>query len=131
MNVLSITTTLFRKFHRRLTKKAITKGIQQAIIISGFTCVGKSTLAQNSSLEGYSVVDLDSSKFSHLANKQKNPNFKQHYRDAILQAAGSKAIILISTHSEIRDELQSLGVHFSLVMPRRHLKNEWLQPVNM
>jgi hypothetical protein len=99
---------------------------QQAVIISGFPAVGKTSLAINAAGEplpnGYLVVDLDSSCYSQLASGERNPSFPRNYMEAISERIFDKEILLVSTHESVRKHLASFGLWFMLVYPLRESK---------
>ena len=88
-------------------------------IISGFPGIGKSSL-YNQSPER--IADSDSSQF----DKSEFPdNYIVHIRSLLEE--GVKDYILVSSHFEVRDELEERGFPFFLVYPERGLKEEYLQ----
>ena len=88
-------------------------------IISGFPGIGKSSL-YNQAPER--IADSDSSQF----DKSEFPdNYIVHIRNLLEE--GVKDYILVSSHFEVRDELEERGFPFFLVYPERGLKNEYLQ----
>lgn len=101
-------------------------------IISAYSCLGKSTLAQKAKEEGkYNIVDLDSSDFSWVDRKEytpsgeevffkeRNPNFVEEYFNAIKKLHDDESVdhILISTHGDIRRKLTEKGLEFTTVTP--------------
>lgn len=88
-------------------------------IISGFPGIGKSSL-YNQAPER--IADSDSSQF----DKSEFPdNYIVHIRQLLEE--GIKDYILVSSHFEVRDELEERGFPFFLVYPERGLKEEYLQ----
>lgn len=88
-------------------------------IISGFPGIGKSSL-YNQAPER--IADSDSSQF----DKSEFPdNYIVHIRNLLEE--GVKDYILVSSHFEVRDELEERGFPFFLVYPERGLKEEYLQ----
>lgn len=88
-------------------------------IISGFPGIGKSSL-YNQAPER--IADSDSSQF----DKSEFPdNYIVHIRSLLEE--GVKDYILVSSHFEVRDELEERGFPFFLVYPERGLKEEYLQ----
>lgn len=92
----------------------------QTKIISGFPGVGKSSLFNNPEYAGMTILDSDSSTFD------KN-EFPQNYIKHIQDNIGVADIILVSSHKDVRTELESLGIKYHLVVPKSHLKNEYLE----
>lgn len=88
-------------------------------IISGFPGIGKSWLKANSDLN---VADSDSSKWD-------KSNFPQNYLAHIsaLYAEGNFDIILVSSHSDVRQGLVQLGLPFTLIYPNIKCKANYLE----
>ncbi|KAJ0119962.1 hypothetical protein J7T55_000812 [Diaporthe amygdali] len=103
---------------------------QKAIIISGFACIGKSSLGGQSGIyKGYKVVDLDSSGFTadpKTKVKRTPAEFVKYYIAQILKLATQKIILMVSTHQEIRDEMCKRGLKYTLVYPSAACKAAWL-----
>ncbi|KAK2615130.1 hypothetical protein N8I77_001906 [Diaporthe amygdali] len=83
---------------------------QQALIISAWPCAGKTTFAQTRT--GHTVVDLDSSGYD-----LKSPAGTIKYIDDIQDTArGSPgAIVLVSSHGEVRQLLKQRGLKYVAV----------------
>lgn|SRR5690606_36026437 len=92
-------------------------------IIAGFPGVGKSHLT---TLDNLSVLDLDSSNFSHNENGELNPDFPENYIKEIKLNIGKVEYILISTHKEVRELLQVYNIPYTIVYPDMYLKEEYL-----
>lgn len=103
-------------------------GPQKAIIVSAFAASGKTWLAENSKGLGYPLQDLDSSAYSKLPGETnaRNPHFKEDYLAAISKFLHENTIVLISTHTDIRQGMVDLGWRYTLVYPEETLKDEWL-----
>jgi hypothetical protein len=105
-----------------------------AKIISAFPGTGKSHFTANNAVEG-KVLDSDSSSYSwlHSADGSKveppvrDPNFPKNYMDHIREEMGSAAVILVSSHADVRTALVDEGIDFTLVFPERGLKEEYLE----
>lgn len=95
----------------------------KTIIISAFPATGKTYFYQTVNLK---VSDSDSSQFSWLPNKQRNPKFPQNYIDHIKKLIGNVDIILVSSHKTVRDALVKEGLKFTLVYPDRKLRVQYL-----
>ena len=102
-------------------------------IFSVFPVSGKTYAAKKLTEEGYKVLDLDSNNYSHNWDKikpyfclGKNPSFPQNYIKAITDAIGEYDFIFISTHREVREELEKNNIRYSLVYPNYSMKNEWI-----
>lgn len=89
----------------------------RTLLCAGFPAVGKSYFYKCSKLK---VLDSDSSKF--------NKNFfPQNYINYIKSYLGKVDIILISTHTVVRDALVKEGLEFTLVYPNISLMNEFIE----
>ena len=78
----------------------------------GFPGIGKSYFAKRTGCS-----DSDSSKFP------KDENWPQNYIDHLKTLSG---VVLISTHKDVRDALDENGLEFSLIYPKRELKDEYI-----
>ena len=91
-----------------------------AIIICGFSSIGKSSIAQTYN----DFIDLESSGY-------KTKDFPKNYIDEverIIQEDNDKiSYILLSCHAEVRTELQKRGIKYILITPYRESKNEYLK----
>lgn len=96
------------------------------VVIAGFPGVGKSYLYDTSEL---TCVDSDSSKFSKLEDGSRNPNFVSEYVTHIEEAIKQEhvEVVLVSTHQEVREELYKRSIPFTLVIPHRSAKEEFLE----
>lgn len=101
-------------------------------IISAYSCMGKSTIAQKAKEEGkWNFVDLDSSGFSWVTKKEytpdgeevfykeRNPEFVEDYFKAIKELYDDESVhhIFISTHPNIRQKLIKEDMKFTTVVP--------------
>jgi len=97
-------------------------------IVSGFPGVGKSYYKENSI---YYILDSDSSKFSWIEKGVRHPNFPQNYIDHIISFVRNTQegveIILVSSHTIVRNALVENNLDFILVYPERDLKKEYLE----
>lgn len=91
-----------------------------AIIICGFSGIGKSSMAQVYN----NFIDLESSGY-------KTKDFPKNYIDEVERIIQEDndgiSYILLSCHAEVRAELQSRGIKYILVTPYRESKNEYLK----
>ncbi|KAK3938589.1 hypothetical protein QBC46DRAFT_161906 [Diplogelasinospora grovesii] len=92
---------------------------QQGPVVFGFTCVGKTGLLRRGAPDGYEVVDLDSADWKD--------GWPDGYVEAIARAASRRAVVLVSTHAEVREAVLRRGLWSALVYPLRELRAEWLQ----
>lgn len=105
-------------------------------IFSVFPVSGTTYATKKLTEEGYKVLDLDSSEYSHKyynfsaydykVDRVKNPSFPQNYIKTIKDAIGEYDFIFISTHREVREELEKNNIRYSLVYPNYSMKNEWV-----
>lgn len=105
-------------------------------IFNVFPVSGTTYATKKLTEEGYKVLELDSSEYSHKyynfsvddykVNRVKNPSFPQNYIKAIKDAIGEYDFIFISTHREVREELEKNNIRYSLVYPNYSMKNEWV-----
>lgn len=104
-------------------------------IISAFPGIGKTTLAK----ENHKVIDLESSNYKWLdidnnlsieqrkgTSKTLNPNFPENYIRDIISLAQEGYTVLISSHKEVRDELNKRDIHFTIVLPSLDMKKEMI-----
>lgn len=117
-------------------------------IFSVFPVSGTTYATKKLTEEGYKVLDLDSKEYSHSYQaivtststnfnsfsttcntnfeKNKNPSFPQNYIKAIKEAIGKYDFIFVSTHKEVREDLEKNNIRYSLVYPNYSMKNEWI-----
>lgn len=87
------------------------------IIISAFPGTGKSYYCKLANERGLKVLDSDSSEFSWLKPGIANPDFPNNYIQHIKKHYGMVDIILISSHSEVREALAMTGFSYVSVYP--------------
>lgn len=94
------------------------------MVISAFPGTGKSYLYNK-----YPEVfgDSDSSQFSWLSPGVRNPNFVKDYVDHIEEARKTKMCLFVSSHEEVRTEMDRREIPFLLVYPDRSLKEEYIE----
>lgn len=85
------------------------------IIISGYQGVGKSTFAKDST---FNVVDFESSNY----DKSNKEWYKDYVQDIIKHDVD---IIFISSHLEVRTELNRLKQSFYFVLPDVSVQHKW------
>jgi hypothetical protein len=96
------------------------KSLKQGIVISGFHGVGKSVFTSLAKAHGVTISDSDSYKFT-------KDNFPQNYIDHILRMRKERDIVLVSSHKEVRDAMDALGIEYTLVIPEPSLKPIYMQ----
>lgn len=93
------------------------------MIISGYQGVGKSTFARISHKEKFgreiTSVDLESSNY----NKSNSEWYKEYAKDIL--ATKDVDVIFISSHQNLRDELNRLNAPFYFIIPTVKVKHEW------
>ena len=93
-----------------------------AIIISAFPGCGKTTLFTEVKKNYGSKVlisDSDSSKFD-------KSDFPKNYVDWISDNVNNFDIILVSSHKEVRDELESRKINFDIYYPSKKRRTEFI-----
>lgn len=100
---------------------------KNGLIISGYTCIGKTSFGRGVSLKKkhvLQVIDLDSSAYS-----KDTANFPGNYLAAIRRCANERTIVLISTHDAVAARLKEEGYYVALVYPEGSADNkqEWLR----
>lgn len=107
---------------------AAAAGSRRALIISGYTCIGKTFFCNNeelrSSLNLGEVVDLDSSSYPR-------DNFPANYLEDIRRAAdapGAPRVLLVSTFPGVATQLRREGYYVAQVYPDggADCRREWL-----
>ena len=92
------------------------------LLVAGFPGTGKTHYTNTES--GYMpqgfATDSDSSKFDKSDFPQ---NYIEHIKEKISEGY---ARIFISSHKEVRDALVANGLEFTLVYPKKELKEEYL-----
>lgn len=91
---------------------------KQTLVISAFPGCGKSHMYRNN--EGKIILDSDSSKFD-------KSDFPRNYIEHIKSNIGKVDIIMVSSHKEVRDALVEMGIDFTLVYPKREIKEEYIK----
>ena len=106
------------------------------MIIVGFPCIGKTTMAKNSD----SVLDLSSTRFHYLIEEDLideqlkgnennlivNPNWPQNYMDEILKMSNKYEIIFIHARNYILEELNKLNIDYFVAVPEEGMKEEYI-----
>lgn len=90
-------------------------------IICGFAGIGKSTFARNNK----GVVDLESTPFDKDW-KRFDKDWKRYVKVA-KHMADNGYIVLLSCHKELREELQNSGIKYSLALPHKEAKDEYIK----
>lgn len=93
-------------------------GLKKTQVISAFPGCGKSHKYRNN--EDKLILDSDSSKFD-------KSDFPRNYIEHIKSNMGKVDIIMVSSHKEVRDALVENGIDFTLVYPKREIKEEYIK----
>lgn len=101
---------------RRIRRLAATAAGKGPVIISGFPGIGKSALCH---LKGLVCSDSDSSQFP-------KDEFPGNYIAHIREIAPKNDVTLVSSHFEVRDELEEQGFNFVLVYPTADQKDDYM-----
>lgn len=91
-----------------------------AVVICGFSGIGKSKLVELSKNTNIKLLDSDSSKFD-------KKDFPKNYIEYIKEQLEKGNSILASSHKEVRDALIKEKIPFTLVYPKVSLKEEYLK----
>ena len=111
------------------------------LIICGFPGVGKSTAAKTN----INAVDCDSTHFhyktdwaqiakneptdnEHSKKQKENPNWVSEYVDHIelMSSQFGYQYVFVSSHIEVRTEMDVRGLQYICVVPDKNLKDEYL-----
>ena len=96
-------------------------------VIAGFPAVGKTTYA---AARPETTVDSDSSRYSWKwtspETRQRHPEWPGNYIEHIKAGLYDAKTVLVSTHAEVRAALHEAGIPFTIVMPDRSLRVEYL-----
>lgn len=87
--------------------------------VCGFPGVGKSHAA---ALHGW--PDSDSSGFSWITQSVRHPEWPANY---IAHLRGLNGVVMVSTHSEVRDALHAAGIEYALCYPERGCMAEYIE----
>ena len=94
------------------------------MIISGYSGIGKSTLASKNK----NVVDLDSSLFK--IDGKRFPDWYKAYVNVAVDLSRQGFIVLVSAHMSVRNELKKRNIDFYIICPSQELKNQWVERLN-
>lgn len=100
-----------------------------SMVICGFSGIGKSTAERKSR----DVTDMESSGYSWIfenGETKRNPAFPENYINELkknTEEYSAGHYFLLSCHQAVRDCLQSNGIPYIIVLPRRDLKNEYMK----
>lgn len=101
---------------RRIRRVATAADGRSPLIISGFPGIGKSALFNRG---GLVCSDSDSSQFP-------KDDFPNNYIAHIREVAPKNDVTLVSSHFEVRDELEEQGINFVLVYPTQDQKDDYM-----
>lgn len=111
----------------------------KAKVYSVFPACGKTYIYENQEDYGIKVLDSDSSQFSWLytnidedgsvirgVRKVRDPEFPKNYIEHIKENLDKYDYIFVSSHREVRDALDEVGIKFTIVYPSPDCKAEWI-----
>lgn len=90
------------------------------MIVIGYQCIGKSTLANSENR----CIDLESSHFS--INGDKPDNWNKIYGSIAVDLSSQGYTVFTSAHKKVRDALKDCGQRVVLIYPSIDLKDEWM-----
>lgn len=96
-------------------------------IISAFPGTGKTMAAKKSSTRRHRVIDLESSGWSHDENGRPSEDFPKSYVNEAIRLSDDYSFILVSSHEQVRRELERHGIRFIYVIPEIDARSEYLQ----
>lgn len=96
-----------------------------------FPGTGKSYMKAHEEEYNLKLLDSDSSEYHWIyenGEKKENPNFISDYVQHIKECFDSKEYdyIFVSTHTNVIDELENIGLPFSIVLPSIHCKGTYM-----
>lgn len=91
------------------------------MIFSGFPCIGKSTVTNNH--KGSGVIDLESSML--FVDGKRPDNWEKIYINYAEDLNKQGYDVFVSSHKNVREELDSRGVDYVSIFPSKELKGEW------
>lgn len=86
------------------------------IIISGFSNIGKSSLCNYNDVK---CIDFDTHYF------RKEDGWVDMYVECVLALVKKYDYVFITTHGEMLKKLNTLGINYYLIYPKRELKEEY------
>lgn len=90
------------------------------MIISGYQGIGKSTLAGKNN-----CIDLESSNF--WVDGERPENWYKIYCQIAIHLSIQGYVVFVSSHEEVRKELEKSNQPTFLVFPSLYLKDEWVR----
>lgn len=108
-------------------KKESIERYKEAVIVSGFPGIGKTTLFNNE--EDLVLLDSDSTNFSWADEKKtvRHENWPQNYIEHLTGKRGEADAVFVSSHDVVREALVKAGIPFVLVYPSLNMKDEYIQ----
>ena len=104
-------------------------------VISAFPGIGKTTLVQTNK----NYIDLESSDYKWIdidktlsieerkgTAKTINPDFPENYIKKITELTDMGFNVLISSHKEVREALQTQSIEYTIVLPSLDMKEEMI-----
>ena len=97
--------------------------MNESKIIAGFPGVGKTYLSNKFPS---TFNDADSSKFSWESEGVRHPDFPANYTKHLCESAMENDVTFCSTHKVVLDDLIHRCIAFTLIYPKRGLKEIYL-----
>lgn len=92
-------------------------------IISGFPCIGKSSISGSGS-----IIDLESSMF--FVNGKRPDNWVEMYINVAQDLAKQNFTVFVSSHKAVREEMSKRGISFISIFPSHSMKDVWAKRLN-
>lgn len=105
-------------------KESGNENMKEAIIISGFPGVGKSTLMEK--YNDLNILDSDASKFAWVEKGVRDLSFPQNYIEYIKANIQTTDVILVSSHESVRSCFKENNISYYLVYPFEYLMKEYI-----
>ncbi len=99
-----------------------------AIIISGFTGIGKTSFA-NSFKDQFRILDLEPNSFSGRTCGIVNEDFPKNYIDFVCENIDKYDYILISAQDSVVKLLNEKQIPYYTIMPEKSLKIEYMKRI--
>ena len=91
------------------------------MIIVGYQCIGKSTLAKNLD----NCIDLESSNF--FVDGKRDKDWYKVYVNIAKHLSDQENIVFMSSHKIVREYMNEQNIEFTVICPSLELKDEWLK----
>ena len=95
-------------------------------IISAFPGTGKTSSVEYCSTKRFPVLDLESGPWSHDIMGNIREDFPKNYVDEAIDRLQDNTFVLVSSHEQVRRELNRRGIRFVYVLPSHKSMSEYL-----